>query len=180
MARPIIFLDFDGVLNSHRSRVATGRGALLCFDPISVLLVQKLALQAHAHVVISSAWREGATLIRLREILTQVGGSDLALLVIGKTGRLPSCRGAEIADWMADHPSRHNGSYVILDDEADVLEVQRPHLVQCSFRDGFGLVEYVRALEIIAPQHEHVTQLAYAARQQGKPAPMLPHLEWDA
>ena len=69
-------------------------------------------------------------------------------------------RGAEIAQWLADN---HAGQipYVIIDDHADMLGEQKPHLVLCNKRDGFGAVEYLKALEILAPGHEDIEQLTW-------------------
>lgn len=167
--KPAIFLDFDGVLNSLRSTLAFGGCNRHQFDPVAVGLVARLANAADANVVISSAWRVGSDVPDLKAILSAYSVT-LAQRVISMTPRGLECRGAEIAQWLAEHPNDHNRSFVILDDDADMLDGQLPHFVQTRHRDGFGVPEYLRALAIIAPDHKDCTQLAWYAndRQIGR------------
>lgn len=155
---PVIFLDFDGVLNSLRTALAFGGFDGHQLDPAAVGLVARLAKESCAQVVISSSWRVGRTLDDLREILRSYSAA-LADRVIGMTPRINGPRGAEIAKWLAENDGAGRG-YVIIDDDSDMLDGQLPHFVQTSMRDGFGIVEYHRALTIIAPDHEDVPGLA--------------------
>ena len=163
MTRPIIFLDFDGVLNSTCSVLATGRGGSVCPDTMAVGLMARLVRNADANVVVSSAWRIGATLDSLRETLTRWGGADIAARVIAKTPQNGECRGAEIAQWLAEHPNDHDERWVIVDDDGDMLDGQRSRFVQTLHRDGFGVREFVRCMQILAPAHKDAIQLAYYA-----------------
>ena len=163
--KPVIFLDFDGVLNSLRSTLALGGCSEHHLDPVAVSLVSRLAREADANVVISSAWRIGSDVLELRSILSGYSAL-LAARVIGVTPFGLACRGAEIASWMAKNPGDHNTSFVILDDDADMLDGQLRHFVQTRHRDGFGVPEYLRALAIIAPHHKDVAQLAWYANER--------------
>lgn len=176
--RPVIFLDFDGVLNSLRSALAFGGCGRHQFDAVAVDLMARLAGEADAHVVVSSAWRIGATVESLRAILSEYS-TTLAGRVIGMTPRGLECRGAEIAQWMAEHPNDHNRSFVIVDDDADMLDGQLPHFVQTRHRDGFGVPEYLRALAIIAPDHKDVVQLAWYIKDRPVSSDAR-RLEWDS
>ena len=158
--QPVIFLDFDGVLNSLRSTLAYGGCGRTQFDPVAVSLMSRLAKEAGASVVISSAWRIGNDVMEMRSVLSHYS-AILASRVIGLTPRLDGIRGAEIARWLAENPSEHNGNFVIVDDDADMLDSQLPRFVQTRHRDGFGVPEYLRALAVIAPEHKDVTQLAW-------------------
>lgn len=158
---PIIFLDFDGVLNSLRSTLAFRNARK--FDEVAVGLIERLTVECDAGVVVSSAWRIGSTLDGLRRALFKNGGEDLAERVIGKTPQFGANRGAEIAEWLATNPSLHSGNYVIVDDDSDMLDGQLPHFVQTKHRDGFGVPEYLAALRILKPTHADVTQLAWYA-----------------
>lgn len=160
--KPVIFLDFDGVLNSLRSTLAFGGCGKHQFDAVAVDLMARLAGAADARVVVSSAWRIGDTVDGLRAILREYS-TTLAERVIDVTPGGLECCGAEIAHWRAENQSKHNGSYVIVDDDADMLDGQLPHFVQTRHRDGFGVPEYLRALSIIAPSHRDCTQLAWYA-----------------
>lgn len=160
--KPVIFLDFDGVLNSLASTLALGGCGSRQFDPVCVRLMARLADAADAAVVISSAWRIGSNVEELRLILSRYSEA-LADRVVGVTGSGGPQRGNEIAAWLAEHPNEHNRSFVIIDDDADMLDGQLPHFVQTRHRDGFGVPEYLRALEVISPGHKDVTQLAWYA-----------------
>jgi hypothetical protein len=177
MTKPVIFLDFDGVLNSLRSALAFGGCGRHQFDAVAVDLMARLAGAADARVVVSSAWRIGATVESLRAILGEYS-TTLAGRVIGMTPRGLECRGAEIARWLAENPNEHNRSFVIVDDDADMLDGQLPHFVQTRHRDGFGVPEYLRALAIIAPNHADVTQLAYYATERPLSSD-LRRLDWE-
>lgn len=176
--KPVIFLDFDGVLNSLRSALAFGGCGRHQFDAVAVDLMARLAGAADARVVVSSAWRVGQTVEGLRAILGEYS-TTLAGRVIGMTPRGLECRGAEIARWLAENPNEHNRSFVIVDDDADMLDGQLPHFVQTRHRDGFGVPEYLRALEIIAPGHKDVTQLAWYAETRPLSSEAR-RLEWDS
>lgn len=174
--KPVIFLDFDGVLNSLRSTLAMGGCNRHQFDTVAVNLVARLAREADANVVVSSAWRIGSNVPELRAILSTYSAS-LAARVIGMTPRGLGNRGEEIAQWLAENPNDHNRSFVIIDDDSDMLESQLPHFVKTSHRDGFGVPEYLKGLTIIAPEHKDVIQLGYYAEDKGlKHA--APSLEW--
>lgn len=160
--KPVIFLDFDGVLNSLRSTLAMGGSNRHQFDAVAVNLVSRLAKGADANVVVSSAWRIGSDVPELRGILSSYSCS-LASRVISMTPRGRGKRGEEIAQWLAENPNDHNRSYVIIDDDSDMLDGQLPHFVKTNHRDGFGVPEYLKALSIIAPDHVDVKQLGYYA-----------------
>lgn len=176
--KPVIFLDFDGVLNSTRSVLAFGGCGRHQFDPVAVDLVARLAGSANATVVVSSSWRIGSSVEELRAILGEYS-TTLTARVIDMTPTHGQCRGAEIAQWLAEHPNEHNRAYVILDDDADMLDGQLPCFVQTRHRDGFGVPEYLRALAIIAPGHKDLVQLAWYAEDRPLSSDVR-RLEWEA
>lgn len=152
-SKPIIFLDFDGVLNNIGSMLAFGT----CdkFDPVSVGLMEKLAVECDASVVISSSWRIGAKISYLCEVIYENGGEKLAERIIDKTPVLNTGRGTEIKKWLDD--SGHGGAYVIIDDDSDMLEGQP--FVHTNGRDGFRLPEYHQALLMLNPDHKDIDGL---------------------
>lgn len=178
MKRPIIFLDFDGVLNSLRSTLAYGGCGEHQFDEVAVNLVARLAGSANANVVISSAWRIGNDVLALRAILSRYS-TTLASRVLDKTPRLTGRRGEEIARWLAENPNEHDGVFVIIDDDSDMLDGQLSRFVKTSHRDGFGVPEYLKALSIIAPEHKDVVQLAYYATERRDVHQAPSRLEWS-
>ena len=143
MTTKIIFLDFDGVLNSqlyyksgrHSARPIAFENDI---DPDSVALLNQLVKATEAKVVVSSSWRHGRTVEQLQAILDHNG---FVGEVIGKTKDLRCgedgqyvMRGNEIYAWMRENkaivgdssPDAHN--YIILDDDSDMLYWQRNNL----------------------------------------------------
>lgn len=152
--RPLIFLDFDGVLNSIESSLSLGGWHR--FDQVAVGLVARLRRHADALIVVSSTWRIGCgDVATLKERMVSAGGAALAEHTIGMTARLNRQRGEEIAEWLQRKP--HAGPYVILDDDSDMLPEQP--FVQTTVMRGFGLPEYVAALKILMPQSSEIPDL---------------------
>lgn len=121
----IIFLDIDGVLNV----IQQGRdefGAL--FHPEFVENLRQVIDATGAKIVISSSWRS-AGLERMK-LMWQM--RDLPSEVIDITPNfreVSSVRGEEIANWLSQN---NVDSYLILDDDDDMLPDQLPNFIQCS------------------------------------------------
>jgi hypothetical protein len=137
-AMKVIFLDFDGVLNSwafvNRTNV---KGGIIGIDPEAVARLSRLMRDTGAHVVVSSTWRLFNTLEDLRRILTDAGlPKDQAALIIDKTPRLSGQhRGIEIALWLKTEAKQPVESFVILDDDSDMADLM-DRLVQTSMDHG--------------------------------------------
>jgi 16S rRNA C1402 (ribose-2'-O) methylase RsmI len=138
----VLFLDIDGVLNSHQSirmffRQAgmPSSGAAIHFCPISSSNLQEIMARIpDLKIVVSSTWRIGNTLETMREELRS-SGIDLNR-VIGMTPvfrNLSRERGLEIQKWLDDHPEV--SEFVIVDDDSDMLHLM-PKLVQTDTRLG--------------------------------------------
>jgi hypothetical protein len=137
-SRPIIFLDFDGVLNSQLYFMRKDRKG----EPIDenvVKLLNILCEDTKALVVVSSTWRLGRSIDELQCIL---GDKGFEHQVIGKTldlrrGEHGDCihRGNEIEQWIKSHEdivqAKYYGysNYLILDDDSDVLYYQRNNFI---------------------------------------------------
>jgi len=171
MNDPIIFFDFDGVLNSIASMIGLG-APNIHFDPVAVGLVHKLAAATNAKIVISSSWRIGRTVDELKMILNKTSHwrHDWSI-VIDKTPAygygdvsfdfdfdMRLTRGSEIAQWRKNR--KHTGRYVIIDDDSDMREDQLLFFVKCNTADGFGLQQYIRALRLLSPNHPDVASLS--------------------
>lgn len=151
----IIFLDIDGVLNCQlffRERAAYVYDKIndpeleslefysqhLCKDRIGWL--NTLCEETGAVVVISSSWRKGKTIERLREILNYAGAT---FTIIDKTGHTGYERGTEISKWIKDNvtPETHGSkyydfdTYAIIDDDSDMLLNQQHNFFQT---DGYS------------------------------------------
>ena len=141
----VIFLDVDGVLNNYAAfEAAQGRHGTNVLAPECIERCNRLVEMTGARVVLSSTWRLMAD---FRAILRDGG---LRASIIDRTPYFTSGdqrRGAEIADWL-----RRNTTvvaYVILDDDSDMLEEQRPFFVQTHYQTGLTDAHVARAAAIL-------------------------------
>lgn len=158
MKNKVLFLDLDGVLNSHRSCVAFGdfpHGldpvAVAKFDPVGLALVRHFCKATGVSVVLSSSWR-------ILHPWAEVGAA-LQLPIIDATPRLAGPRGNEIAAWLAAHPEVEQ--WAILDDDSDMLESQLPRFVRTPHSDGLTWAAFEQLCSLFA-----ITPLECNPRQQ--------------
>lgn len=147
----IVFLDFDGVLNSEawfrRQYVQTGsaqggwRGSAL--DPGAIVLLNQLLARSGAACVITSVWRYRGVR-SCRDVLRRRG---FAGRVLGVTPHLDAERGHEIQAWL-DHVSRPVERFVILDDDSDMAHLYH-RLVQTDARLGLTQDHVDRAVRML-------------------------------
>ena len=168
----IIFLDFDGVLNTeyhqrqlqHEGKVWQDRHGA-CFDPKTVKQLQSIVDMTHADIVIESSWKYlGLEAMqemwqdrqlpgRVIDITPSVISDDM-LLSTDLEQISPSalhCKGAEIALWLNDNCMK-NASYVIIDDEYVIMESQLPHFILTNPYDGLTEELAMRAINILNQQ----------------------------
>ena len=127
----VVFVDFDGVLNSFAShRLASGEtfSAAACGN-LNVILEAVPELK----IVVSSAWRIWG-LEKMREILEK-NGIDKSR-VIDITGDEKGSRGYQIQCWLDRNPGVTN--IVILDDDSDMDHLMNKLVKTNSF---IGLTE---------------------------------------
>jgi hypothetical protein len=134
----VVFLDIDGVLNSHDwyKRRPSRERPINEIDPDAAARVQRLCDETGASIVVSSTWRLIHQLNALRSVFKARG---LTAPVIGKTpGHNNDPRGLEIQRWL--DAARLTGTYpdgmVILDDDSDMVHLT-PWLVRTPFETGF-------------------------------------------
>lgn len=120
----VIFLDFDGVLNSveywRRGSHRDANDTSLMLDPAAVGLVNQIVRRTGAKVVISSSWRILPSM-RANEALNRCGFIGD---IIGETPNLRDgvlVRGHEIQAWLDAHPEVK--AFVILDDDSDMAHL---------------------------------------------------------
>lgn len=161
----VLFLDFDGVLNSEKwfraniLKIQSQSGLLWrhqCeLDPECLARVTRIIEDTQCKVVVSSSWRIGMSVQELQECLKAAGGPVIADAIIDTTptwseiemtikGRT-AIRGDEVQAWLDEHldVERH----VILDDDSDFLEGQP--LVQTSWSAGITEMHVLHAKEIL-------------------------------
>lgn len=144
--RPIVFLDFDGVLNSyaHEARGLQSHPLWENLDPESIACLNTILKATNAQVVISSTWRVMHTMRQLRERLEKFGFKGE---IIGRTPEFPSVncievyRGWEIDRWLQDNgrvdfsTRQFRCPFVIIDDNSDMVHLL-DHLVKTSMAEG--------------------------------------------
>jgi len=153
----IVFLDFDGVLNSEKFfskrmvEIKNGDYDPLCqIDPEAVKRLSKIVDATGAKIVVSSVWRYSHKLVELREILGHFGFKGQ---IIGATPRSHESRyrGEEIDAWLSENGSDRGdpvGRFVILDDDAD-MEPYMDRLIQTSWKIGLQDAHVNRAIKML-------------------------------
>lgn len=154
MEKPIIFLDFDGVVetiyweknkdgvwdfNVHK----IGRRELNNKQAIGWL--NELYKKVPYDVVVSSTWRIGMSLDELQGLLIR-SGFNREIKVIGTTPILYQQRGLEIQEWI--DTAEFKGKFIIIDDDSDMCHLL-PLLVRCDCQLGFTIYDYQKALRLL-------------------------------
>jgi hypothetical protein len=147
----LIFLDFDGVLNSALS--VSQLGTRYKFWPPSVQALNQLLTKSGALIVISSTWREHWTLKENAASLERAG--LLPGRVVGKTCVSESARGKQIDSWLKSVPYPVE-AFVILDDKDD-MEMHRERLIRVDPSVGLGVTEVRRAMQLFNTPCRHKT-----------------------
>lgn len=156
----VIFLDIDGVLNSeqyHYKCEFTDRYDLYRkqIDLEAVHLLREIVDKTGAEIVLSSCWRIGKTSRQAVETILKENGMSLfdsTGVYVNDSPRM--VRGNEILQWMIDN-ERHIGyyfdfkSYVILDDDSDMLLQQKDNFIHIDRRVGLTEKDVERAIEIL-------------------------------
>lgn len=137
----VIFLDFDGVLNSEASfRHEVRRKNSRVSDSLSVVACSNLQYileqDASVKLIISSTWRKLHTLEELRNILNAYGVNGTRVIATTPSV-LSGDRAHEINLWLEDNPNVTK--FVVLDDDDSVLTVKDPrgHIFMTTPEDGF-------------------------------------------
>jgi hypothetical protein len=163
----VMFLDFDGVLNSQQSCVfwhnsrdqakwenemySSWTGSLKEyiaheFCPIAMSNVNFLCQRnPDLKVVVSSTWRIGEDVESLKKILYPA--KDICKAIIDVTPHFSRVRGEEIQKWLDEHPEVTN--YVIVDDDRDMLPSQKEHFLNTSELHGFQFGDIFYAESIL-------------------------------
>ncbi len=147
MTSKILFLDFDGVLNSRdyiQSISSTWTTEQL--DPKAVELLNQIVLQTSCKVVVSSTWRILKTKEQLIQILKSYG---FVGDVIGVTPQLYvplNERGHEIQLWLDHH--LEVSQFSIVDDDSDMAHLL-PKLVKTKFQTGLQQEHATKIIEML-------------------------------
>lgn len=153
--KPIIFLDFDGVVETiYWDKKEDGSFTLNSHKLEHNELNNKQAIgwlnELYSHipydVVISSTWRISMSLEQLQDLLIN-SGFNPSIKVIGMTPILHQQRGLEIQEWIDEN--NFNGKFIIIDDDSDMCHLL-PLLVRCDCQLGFTIYDYNKALRLLS------------------------------
>lgn len=149
----VVFLDFDGVVNTPLKN-PEGRQYYLgppdgeVSNREAVRYVQDFCLSRGYDIVVSSSWRGFCDC----EACLRKAGLSPEVKVIGETPHpsdvlcgMKGARTHEISAWLAEHPEVE--IFLIFDDCPSGIEWYAGHIVTCNWQTGFGEKEYKEALE---------------------------------
>ena len=147
----IIFLDFDGVLNSEKYIRSCGHYGVI-IDPSRMELLSQLVNSTDAEIVLSTSWREhwnsdkskcDETGLLINEIFAEYG-----LSIYDKTPKLRSDRESEIKMWLEQNEDVTN--FVVLDDAFLSADYLNGHFVKTSnYINGLSEENINEAIEIL-------------------------------
>lgn len=130
----IIFLDFDGVLNSKKY-IASKNESGVCFDPECLNLLKEIVLKTNAKIVLTSSWREhwdkDEKLCDETGVFINEAFNSLGLKIFDKTPSLNLRREQEIKEWLNKNNNVDN--FVVLDDMLLGADFLKGHFVKTSF-----------------------------------------------
>lgn len=158
----IIFLDIDGVLNSwdywHRvpKEERANDGTAGEFDDEAIERLNRIIEETGAVVCISSTWRILFPSTYIEQLLRKRGFRGI---VIGATpslgeyekdekGHVLIHRGFEIQNWL-DALGDKVKSYVILDDDSDMMPGQMKNYVRCYTAHGLRESQVRQAINVL-------------------------------
>lgn len=143
----VIFLDVDGVLN-NKATIAMG----VHLDNQKLVMLSRFVDEYDLDVIISSSWRGAWEIQDLKEVL-RVAGFKAIHKIVGYTPRGFgfACRGEEIQSVLDANKDKIE-SYVIFDDDSDMLESQEANFVQTTFDIGLTYQHLDAAKQILFPE----------------------------
>lgn len=147
----VIFLDIDGVLNAQQESICKNVRGTMDYEGlnrIGIGLLRELCELTGAKIVVSSTWRADG-ILPITGAFEALGwrGLIFSKTIIDVTPHLPGVRGLEIQEWLESNPSCD--SYVIIDDDSDMLDSQKDHFVKTDNVIGFNLYDMVKAMDIL-------------------------------
>ncbi len=147
----VLFLDFDGVLNSEKYLLSC-EDCGMAIDPTRMVLLRKIVDATSAGIVLSTSWREhwsknlaecDSTGVLINDIFNKFG-----MQILDKTPELHARRETEIQCWLDKHPEVK--SFVVLDDRLLSADYLNGHFVKTSnYFDGLDETDVQKAIDIL-------------------------------
>ena len=143
MKSRVIFLDYDGVVNTFMWN-EQGREASYNYPMDNkvnnfqaVQWLSEFCLKYEFDIVVTSSWRIEEN---YKDCLIN-GGLRKGIEILGRTKSIEGkTRGDEINDYLSEHPEVED--YIILDDINDFLPEQQNHFIRTNHYYGFQNPEY--------------------------------------
>lgn len=152
MNNKILFLDFDGVLNTEHYQCLLQyqgkpwqdeHGAF--FDPNAVKQLKRIIDATDADIVVESSWKY----LGLEAMQEMWAVRNLPGRVIDITpSSVGDDKGVEIASWLSEHATQDT-HYVIIDDEYVILDSQSSHFVLTNPYEGITEEQADRAISML-------------------------------
>ncbi len=152
---PIIFLDFDGVINTrfyyHKNGELCGdiyvEEDMMVNNVNAINLLSKLCLETNADIVVTSSWRKhknkDKNFTTAKVLLNS--GLDNRINILGEVPVLNTGVGDEVRVWLLENNYSLEHPFIIIDDGCDPKEFIDRY-IKTSFEDGFTEKEYISAL----------------------------------
>ncbi|MBR4864842.1 MAG: hypothetical protein IKU07_09720 [Oscillospiraceae bacterium] len=151
----VIFLDFDGVLNSNAYLMRSG-GQGVTIDPARMVLLKQIVDATGAKIVLSSSWRLHWSAVpeecnftgrQIEEIF-----AAHEMKIWDKTPTVGRRREGQIKQFLDDHPEIEN--FVVLDDMLLYADYLEGHMVKtAAYFEGLDAADVGKAIEILT-RHE--------------------------
>jgi hypothetical protein len=152
--KKIIFLDFDGVITTLKSRWR--------LDIEKLNLLGEILDKTGAQLVISSSWRQNNVENTINQFKdkTRYFNNNMEFpycdKIIGVTKYVPPkkmsdrhLRGDEIQLWIDENLKGKEYNYCILDDDMDMIEEQLPYFVNTYSETGLSNEDVEKAIQIL-------------------------------
>ena len=142
----VLFLDVDGVLNSLEDGYSIDLETEVYWQRL-----KKILDATQAKIVLSSSWRIGFNPNKdgmsktLVEKLDAIGAHihDMTPILHNADKK----RGDEIREWLQQHPDVDK--FAILDDDQDMREYTKTHLVKTNTKIGLQDCDVEKAIELL-------------------------------
>lgn len=144
----VLFLDFDGVLNSVRSAIAFKSYKEHALDPVAVGMIRTLVEEHNLKIVISSTWRVLYSMEEFHSMFLTYHKWDTRNIIIDVTPYIPilKLRGYEIVSWLQNGMGKNYNvtDYIIIDDDSDMLSEQKEggHFIKTDHANGFSFENF--------------------------------------
>lgn len=153
MKNNIIFLDFDGVVNTiyyryykrfkkYQMRYATSADKIVN-NRQAIQWLNELYDKYPYDIVITSTWRLHSNCIQI----LYNSGLNKKIKIIGYTPHLEGkTRGEEIKKWIEDNNYINFNNFIILDDDTDMGDLDK-YLIKCDPYLGFTIYEFNKCID---------------------------------